>query len=145
MRILKMRTLVAFLIAPLFPGVMFLLFFLISSEADAGVWFFCGSTFVAYLVTIVFGVPTYMWLRKCNNNDLWGYLICGSLLSIVPIAQVISLPGSFSHVDLEFLMQNLGWALLIILLSTGTAFIFWIIARPDLNVDKIQLRNTMVA
>lgn len=140
-----MRTLVAFLIAPLFPGAILLLFVLINGEENAGVWFFGVSAFVAYSVAIVFGVPTYMWLRKCNNNDLWEYLICGSLLSIVPIVRFISLPRSFSDMDLEFFIHNVGLALLIIFLSMGTAFIFWIIARPDLSVDKTQLRNKMVA
>ena len=132
-----MRTLIAFLIAPLFPGAILLFFSLINSNADEGIWLFAFSALVGYLLAIVLGVPAYILMKKFGCDRLREYLIGGFVLSIAPIIYFIFVPKLSSYERVEIHMPNIGLALLFVVASVSAACIFWLIARPDLRLKKL--------
>lgn len=132
-----MRLIVAFIVAPLFPGTILLFFSLINSNTNEGFWVFTFSVLVGYFLAIVLGVPAYILIKKYGFNRLRDYLIGGLLLSIAPIIYFIFVPKFYNYEGVKIYIPNMGLALLFIVASVSATCIFWLIARPDLRVKRL--------
>lgn len=132
-----MRLIIAFIVAPLFPSTILLLFSLINSKANEGFWIFTFSTLVGYFLAIVLGVPAYILMKKYGCNKFREYLVGGLFLSIAPIVYFIFVPKLFIYEGTKFYFSNVGLALLFIVASVSATCIFWLIARPDLRAERL--------
>lgn len=125
-----MRILFAFLIAPLFPGLVLLIASKMT-EATGGGWIFSFSTLVAYSLAVVLGVPIYFFLKQQNFTGLASYFIAGAIISMVPIGYFVVFPAIKS--GFVFSWAYLMQILVILLASISATSMFWVIARPDLK------------
>jgi uncharacterized membrane protein len=125
-----MRTLLAFVGAPMIPAIIPAWFYH-ANNADVPLltaWvFFC---FFFYAFQIVIGVPAYLLLRRKRAHRVWPYLIFGFFGVAVPSVfwTVVKWPRQESY-NLGFLLFDVF--LYLGLLGAVTALTFWLLARPD--------------
>ncbi len=140
-----MRTLLAFIIAPLSIGaIAFGLTFAITGLN----YFTLGATLIftiyAYVVALIFGLPLYLLLKKRIAGRYSSYVKAAVILSVVSILNysVIPLYDRFT----TYPNWSPSWTTLISLLLEGSVYpillslfavsIFWIIVRPDHSSNK---------
>ncbi len=129
-----MRSIIAFLIAPLTTGVFFLLISVFTGSASEGLWAFGLAAAIAYPIALVVGVPAYIFYRKMGWTGLFHYIIGGLFLSIFPIAILVVLPRVVDVrkvSELQIYNANIAQSVVIIVATLSTIVSFWLIARPD--------------
>lgn len=132
-----MRIFFGFLFAPLFPGLLLLIMSAVRGNFEEGIWLFGFSCLIAYPLSLVFGTPIYIFLRKRSLNGLASYFGIGALLSVFPAIYFIVLPminDTTLVVDnFSFVLSKLMLFTTIFLASVSATCMFWFIVRPDLK------------
>jgi hypothetical protein len=104
---------VAFLVAPLAPGFLFLFLALFRNPSE-GVWGLKLSAMVTYPAMTVLGVPMHLLLVKRGWTSGWVYtlvgLVIGTIMGGVLFGRNVAILGA--------------------ILGAATSFVFWVIARP---------------
>lgn len=129
---MRMRTVIAFLVAPASFGILLFALSLLSSPS-IGVWAFSFSAMIAYPPAIVIGVPLYLLLNRAGRKGLATYSVVALFFSVLLVAYFIGWPhlSEARQTSDLFLPATLGQALLISFACFLTVFVFWFIARPD--------------
>jgi len=125
------RTIVAFLVAPLAPGLLTALPDLVRGDPMA--WWYLGFAAKAgYPIILVLGLPTYLLLRRWNRSGLSVYLVAGAIWGAAAYLAAF-LPGLLMR-DAG-VSQAMAATSVYLVLSTVcgvvAAVVFWLIARPD--------------
>jgi hypothetical protein len=115
---LKVRPqqIVAFLLAPLVPGILFVIPSLFHNPTE-GIWALKLSVMVTYPAMIVLGVPAHLLLVRQGWTRGWIYALIGLAIGMI-ISAIAFLPTE-------------GFLFLGAIFGALIAFIFWAIARPD--------------
>jgi len=129
------RTLLAFLIAPLVPGLIFLVLSLFSGELGTGIWALIVASAVGYGAAIMIGLPVLFVMHRLRFYRLVAYLVMGQLVSLVvgfylivyPLATIRDEPFSLHRL----VAANYGQIAIIAFLGLFTTLAYWLVARPD--------------
>ncbi len=125
----------AFLIAPVSFGLLLLVFTMFTNNVGEGLWGLQFVAFVAYPMTVVLGIPTYIILRKFKLNGLVTYLLSGLALSIAPIMFFVVSPRLHeiqnNRATEIFMESQYGISFIIAFACVFSTLVFWLIARPD--------------
>ncbi len=121
-----MRTVAAFLIAPLLPALA-PAWFLHANYPDrtaiSGFIVVCG---LFYLLQAVVGIPAYT-LARARRRHIWFYLLLGFVgMAGVFIAVIVVFSKTKIDIAETFLMVPYFGAL-----GAAIGLVFWLIARPD--------------
>lgn len=135
-----MRASLAFFVAPLLvPAATIAYLLLTKASASTIAWVTVPSIFVAYCGIVVFGVPSYFFLRTAGWTYSWLWVAIGFLGGVVTwivsgivVSTLLSgnlslLSNSFDAAGSRWLKFNL-WAAI---LGACVGGLFWLIARPD--------------
>jgi hypothetical protein len=129
-----MRTVIAFLVAPLLPALLpawYMAHAPNRTGLSAYIWV-CG---LIYFLQIVVGVPAFRVFSRTGRHRLWSYLLLGFLTSAVPVAMAVAIMRD----GLSVLVFGAGYLGII---GACTALIFWLVARPDRKpTTKAQISN----
>lgn len=117
------RLFAGFLLAPLGPGLLFVLLALFTHPGE-GVWALGFFALLYYPAMLLMGLPAHFLLVKIRWANGWGYALFGVIIGAI-LAVVV-----FGNVALH----NLSLLVATALLGALTAWTFWLIARP--NGDK---------
>jgi hypothetical protein len=123
----QMRTLVAFLTAPMLPAVVPAWFSYVNRTYDpvTAFVFFCG---LFYLLQAIIGIPGYKLLDRTSKHPVWAYALLGFCATALPFL-LLSLyrwpQGGYDLATLLYVTCYPGF------LGAGTGLMFWIVARPD--------------
>lgn len=131
------RTVLAFLIAPISPGLLIYLLWVFSGSnfPSQGTFFLKFSSIFAYPVAIIVGIPLYLLFAWRGWSNLIAYIICGVLLGSITFSIFISMTNFSAH-GVSGMAGRLN-DLIIESLFGGLIFgslpglVFWLIARPD--------------
>jgi hypothetical protein len=121
-----MRTVSAFLVAPILPALApawFLHSNYPNRAAISGFIVVCG---LFYLLQAVVGIPAYI-LARAKRRYIWFYLLLGFFGMSVAF---IAISGVFSTTKTS-IAETLIQATYFGALGTGIGLMFWLIARPD--------------
>lgn len=132
-----MRTLIGFLVGPIAPGLLLAALALVTGS-PLYVDFALGmSAQIGYPVALLFGVPTYFFLRRKGWVAIHSYIIVGAALvaiaMLIPFAEVQITDGRLLTGP-QFRNPLLGVpAMLPLAVFFGiiATSVFWLIARPD--------------
>lgn len=113
------RQIVAFLLAPLAPGLLAVITSLFGHPWE-GVWMLKLSAMVAYPAALVLGVPAHLLLVRRRWTNGWIYTLVGLVVGAC-VAEAVF--GWFAW--------NPGFMFLGAIFGALIAFTFWAIARPD--------------
>jgi heme/copper-type cytochrome/quinol oxidase subunit 4 len=131
-----MRTLVAFVGAPVIPAVIaaWVVHLNRTYEPPTMLVFVCLSF---YALQAIIGVPAYMFMTRKNLHRVWIYLLLGCFGAALPLLL------SFIWRQAEKGYGLAEYALLYYpaLLGTGTGLIFWVLARPDKRAKALPQSN----
>jgi hypothetical protein len=121
-----MRTVAAFLVAPVLPALP-PAWFLHASNPDrmaiSGFIFICG---LFYLLQAVVGIPAYI-LARAKRHHIWFYLLLGFFgMAVVFIAVTVVFSTTKTSIAETLLEVTYFGAL-----GAGIGLVFWLIARPD--------------
>ena len=121
-----MRTVVAFLVAPLLPALApawFLHANYPNRTAISGFIVVCG---LFYLLQAAVGIPAYI-LARANRRYVWFYLLLGFFgMAVGFIAVTVAFSTTKTSIA-ETLLQVTYFGAL----GAGIGLVFWLIARPD--------------
>ena len=129
---MKMRTILAFLIAPISFGL--LLFVLWSQSGTTGILGLSMSALIGYPLALIVGLPVYFLMRKVGANGLVSYGFMAVVFAAILISGLVIYPvyaendGDLSSLLLQARINQMAF------LTFGSFFtllIFWLIARPD--------------
>ncbi|KRE89301.1 hypothetical protein ASG87_02865 [Frateuria sp. Soil773] len=130
----SVRLWVGFLLAPLIPGLLFLLLSLLSNPGE-GLWALKLSAMVGYPAMLVLGVPAHLLLTKRRWTSGWSYTLAGIAIGAIVAAVLF---GSVALHNVSFIPdpnKSLGPSAIIFvvaaLLGALAAWVFWLIARPN--------------
>jgi hypothetical protein len=117
------RTVVAFLAAPMLPALLPAWFAFQSGSYHPLTIFalFCGAF---YALQIVVGVPAHLLLGRLRLQQIWFYVLIGFISAALPLL-VYGKIREPAHDRALFLALYLGF------LGGISAAIFWLIARPN--------------
>jgi hypothetical protein len=121
-----MRTLVAFLVAPMLPALApawFLHANYPNRTAISGFIVVCG---LFYLLQAVVGMPAY-FLARVNRRYVWFYLLLGFFGMALGFVAVTMFFSATKANIAETLLQVVYFGAL----GAGIGLVFWLIARPD--------------
>ena len=84
-----LRLLLAFCVAPIVPALLVGTYFIFSAPPirlplDLSRLLDPNLTKMAYLVTLIAGVPTFLVMRMRHSSRWWQYVICGAVLGCLP-------------------------------------------------------------
>jgi len=128
----RYRVPIAFLVSPLFPGVLFALFVLSNRAEWRDFLFFVElAALMGYPIAFLIGVPLYFLLKRLTLVRLITFLIAGSVLGLFSVLGVLTI---------FFPLQSWGYPSFLLgsvmgSVATGS---FWLIARPDRDVEAIS-------
>jgi hypothetical protein len=117
-----MRTIVAFLVAPLLPAI--LPTWQMAQAPSRGLTAYIFVCCLIYLLQAAVGIPAFLLFSRKGIHQLWPYILVGFLAAAVLTATVV-------------MIKNDGLAVLVIggvymgILGALTALLFWLMARPD--------------
>jgi hypothetical protein len=121
-----MRTVVAFLVAPLLPTLApawFLHANYPNRTAISGFIFVCG---LFYILQAIVGIPAYI-LARTKRRYIWFYLVLG-FFGMAAVSIAVTVVFSTTKIDIaETLLQVTYFGAL----GAGIGLMFWLIARPD--------------
>ena len=125
------RTTLAFIVAPLVPGLLTALPDLVRNDPMA--WWYLGFAAEAgYPIILVLGVPTYFLLRRWSHSGLGIYLAAGATWGAAAYLGAF-LPGLL--MGDAGVSQAMASTFIYLVLSTVCGVVasiaFWFIARPD--------------
>jgi hypothetical protein len=121
-----MRTLIAFLVAPLAT--------MLPAVAAPPLWgLFAVLTFYAYLLLLIIGIPGFRYFRRKGWTSLWQAVIAGAAVGLAfPTLMLLSFGVSSSDLGSpEFLSTTLGLPLMGAVLGAAVALVFWRIAMAS--------------
>jgi hypothetical protein len=113
---IRLRPIVAFLLAPLAPGMLFVIPSLFHNPAE-GFWAFKLSVMFTYPAMVVLGVPAHLLFVKQGWTKGWIYALVGLVIGTIVSAVAFLPTGGFLFLGAIF--------------GALIASIFWAIARPD--------------
>ncbi|MBC3919106.1 hypothetical protein H8L32_16565 [Undibacterium sp. CY18W] len=127
------RILLAILVAPIVPGLIFAIHDLFNTSPVGGAWYFTFSALLGYPATLLLVLPSYWWLSRNRALTLplflWLGMILGALVYFLFF--FIGLIGAdFEKVQMGF-RSSMGFMLVSSLCGMMVTGCFWIIARPD--------------
>jgi len=129
------RLLAGLVLAPLTPGLTFLLLSAVEANLGEGFWALRLSAIVGYPAMIVLGLPAHLLLRKFGSTGLWGYavagLLIGAIVAAVLFSSVIANNFGLAHDPTKSLTPSVAISILAAFLGMLSAVVFWAIARPD--------------
>jgi hypothetical protein len=133
-RFLQPRLLIGLLVAPLVPGILFLLISVLGNPTE-GFWALKLSALVGYPTMIILGLPAHIVLGKCRWTNLWGYgfagLLIGVIVSAILFSSVVAQNFSFIPDPSKSLTPVIAVFFLAAFLGALSSVVFWLIARPD--------------
>jgi hypothetical protein len=121
-----MRTVVAFLVAPLLPTLAptwFLHANYPNRTAISGFVVVCG---LFYLLQAIIGIPAYI-LARTKRRYIWFYLLLGFFGMAAGFIAVTAVFSTTKTNIAETLLQVTYFGAL----GAGIGLVFWLIARPD--------------
>ncbi len=128
------RTLAAFAIAPIAPGLlMTAVWLLIGKWYGSANWIAMAST-AGYPTAVLFGVPAFLLMQWKGWTSVGAYAIAGALLGLVPtfvvVMAVIDIAGGVDALGSDR-VQSLGLITAIgLVCGLVGGLSFWLIARP---------------
>jgi hypothetical protein len=128
-----MRTLLAFLVAPLLPAVMLAGLSVVNDSHPplAVLILFTGA---CYALQVVVGVPAFLILGRARRRNIRAY----ALLGFGGLALPFLLYSLYRDAAGNGLGQLLYATCQIGLFGAGTGSVFWLIARPDRVAQAAQ-------
>ena len=126
------RTIIAWLVSPLVPGVLVALPDIFKGDLTIAGWYIEFSAMAGYPVALVLGVPLYFLSRRRGWTRLTNYLFVGVILGMAAYF------GAFLP-SLANTVQGAGYAIASALIflpmsalcGVVATLTFWLIARPD--------------
>jgi hypothetical protein len=93
-----MRVAFGFILAPLFGPLVVATYSLLFGDLESKyfVGFFLNMAMVSYIVAFIAGVPAFLMLKASKVKHIFGYLVGGILLSLLPFIffySMSSVPG----------------------------------------------------
>ena len=133
-----LRTLLAFLIAPISFGLVLLVISLFSPSMEIGIWALGFVAMIAYPLAFVVGIPLFVVLRGRRLTGLATYSVVASIFSALLVSYFVIWPVASQGEGIEaiFLPARLGQIAIMTFASFFTVFVFWLIARPDKTVQR---------
>ncbi|QNP47420.1 hypothetical protein [Diaphorobacter aerolatus] len=124
---MNLRTLIAILIAPLFPAMLLISLSLITnaSRSGLGVGVF-ASIFFGYIGFFLFGVPSIFILQKNNLLTVLNLALCASIFGVLVYGVFLFLFSLMMGVSVK--MESLGKVFVGGVLGAGIAFFYGLIA-----------------
>jgi hypothetical protein len=95
------RTITAFAVAPAIGASLVFLCLLDSPHSLFEAGFLVSMLMIAYPLTLIVGVPLFLWTRSWTNVSIWMYVLLGALVACfaaVPLA--LAFPASFALIAL---------------------------------------------
>jgi len=128
-----LRTLFAFLVAPLAPGLLLALPDFVAGNSEMASWYLEGSALAGYPVALVLGVPAYFLLRWKGWVALRFYFAAGFVMGagayFMAFVDGNVLDGSW--ITEAFAGQVLKLLPVAAFFGMIGTVAFWVIARPD--------------
>ncbi len=125
----SLRTIVAFAIGPITPGlVVALASYSIPGESWVPGFFVFISALLGYPIALLFGLPFFYVMRRYNRNELYCYLLAGPVLGVIAVAIFCIYAAPSNTWSLKWLVGG-G------LMGSISTLSFWLIARPDRSQD----------
>jgi hypothetical protein len=131
---MRTRTVLAFLIAPISLGLVLLL---VWSPGSLGILSLGMSALIGYPLALVVGMPAYFVMRRMGANGLISYCFMALIFAAILIFALIVYPvyvendGDLSTLLLQARISQIAF---LTFSSFFTLLIFWLIARPDKQV-----------
>ena len=127
------RLVLAFMIAPISFGLLFLLVSSLLGKFGEGVFVLQFVAFVGYPLALIVGLPLYAFFRYLRWNGLTVYIVSGIcfslMLSFLFVIGPIFLEGqSFWNLTSPPRLAQIG---IITFACVLTVLTFWMLARPD--------------
>lgn len=124
-----MRVLLGFLLAPLTVGLIFLVYSIATGELGEGIWAFVLASLVGYMVSLIFGLPTYLLLQRLERRAAMDYVVSSLIISLILVALLVVLPAVSG--ESGPIGTYLAQGAFIVAGALITGFCFWLIVRPD--------------
>ena len=131
---MRARTVLAFLIAPVSMGLVLLL---VWSPGSLGILSLGMSALIGYPLALVIGMPAYYVMRKMGANGLISYGFVSLIFAAILIFALIVYPVYVENggdLSTLLLQARLSQMVFLTFSSLFTLLIFWLIARPDKHV-----------
>ena len=129
-----LRLLTGFLLAPIVPGLLFLILSLFGNPGE-GVWALKLSAMVGYPAMLVLGVPIHLLLVRRHRTGGWTYvlagIVTGTVVAAVLFGRVVMQNFSITPDPTRSLGPSAAIFVLAALLGALAAWVFWLIARPS--------------
>lgn len=130
-----MRVFLAFVAAPLLPAGVPAWFAYINGNAYHPLSLFIFFCLILYALQILVGIPTYKILKRRKSQQVWSYLIIGSLSTAMPF--LLLCIYRWTEENRYEVSALIGPVSFFAFLGAATGFMFWLIARPD-RVQKLD-------
>jgi hypothetical protein len=117
------RLVIAFALAPAAVPLLIVLVFVLGGDFGVSYVFAGPIAIFAYAVTLLLGLPTFLWFRRRRWLSFWHFAIGGAVLGLAPLAffAVIAAPLALSFLA----VQPLGYAAI----DLVSACVFWAIGN----------------
>ncbi len=130
-----MRLLVAFLLAPIGPGMLFMFLALFTNPGE-GIWVLKFFAMLYYPAMLLLGLPIHLLLVKRHWTSGWIYALSGMVIGAIVDAVFFEralFQGAGSAANAGQLLATSDAILLALCASLGalTAWTFWLIALPN--------------
>jgi len=128
-----LRTLLAFLIAPISFGLVLLVISLFFPSMEIGIWALGFVAMIAYPLALVVGIPLFVVLRGRRLTGVATYSVVALIFSTLFVSYFVIWPvvSQGERIEAIFLPARLGQIAIMIFASFFTVLVFWLIARPD--------------
>ncbi len=137
----SLRLWVGFVFAPLTPGLLFLILSLFGNAGE-GIWALKLSALVGYPAMLVLGVPAYMLLTKRHWISGWSYTLAGAVIGAIVAAMLFGSVAIRNFSLTPDVGKSLGPSaaifMLAALLGALSAWVFWLIARPNCGCETTK-------
>jgi hypothetical protein len=127
----SLRSIIAFVVAPLVPGLLAALPDLLRGDPMAR-WYIEFAAKAGYPIIVTLGVPIYFLLKRWGRTGLPNYLVTGVIWGAAAYLSAF-LPGLFLSDAGVSQAMAVTWMYLPISTISGViaAVAFWLIVRPD--------------
>lgn len=130
----SVRLWVGFLLAPLIPGLLFLLFSLFHNPGE-GLWALKFSALVGYPAMLILGIPVHLLLTNRHWTRVWSYALAGMVIGAIVAAVLVGGVAVKNFSVIPDVNKSLGPSVAVFtlaaLLGALVAWAFWMIARPN--------------
>ena len=126
-----MRTLVAFLVAPLLPALPSAWLLHSNYPNRTAISGYIVVCCFLYLLQAIVGMPAY-FLAKTYRRYVWFYLLVGSL-GMICVFSAIIIFFSKTKIDIADTLLRLPYFGAV---GAGIGLVFWLVARPDRRLSK---------